>query len=116
MSGIKHYPSRDQLKLQKIVETGSNISLTFSDIGNMYYCYNQGSTLSVSVADEDSIPVGAQFHFIRMFDDVDFPQPNGFSYYSSVGAEPKLRTTNSACTLIKLALYEWAVVGDIVAS
>lgn len=116
MSGIKHYPSRDQLKLQKVVETNSNIAVTYNDIGNLYYCFNSGTTLSVSVADDNTIPVGSQFEFIRMADDVQFPVANGYSYYSSVGATPKLRTTNSACTLIKIALYEWAVVGDIVAS
>lgn len=116
MSGIKHYPSRDQLKLQKVVETNSNIAVTYNDIGKLYYCYNSGSTLSISVADDNAIPVGSQFDFIRMADDVQFPAGNGYSYYSSVGSTPKIREVSSACTLIKIALYEWAVVGDIVAS
>lgn len=115
MSGIRYYPSRNEPKLQKVVETASNIAVTYNDIGNLYYCYNSG-TLSISVANDDTIPVGSKFDFIRMSGEVTFPVANGYSYYSSVGATPKLRTTNSACTLIKLALYEWGVVGDIVPS
>lgn len=117
MAGIKYYPSRDQKKAQRVVSTDANIALTSSEVGSLFYCYN-GSALyiSLSATEDAKIPVGSQFDFIRVNEDVRFSAASGsISYYSSVGSTPKIRILNSACTFLKIAPLEWAIIGDIVA-
>jgi hypothetical protein len=118
MSGINYYPSRDQGKYQRVVQTNSNIALTAKDMGSMFYCYS-GSTQSITLseAEDNKIPVGAQVDFLRLNADVQFSAASGsIVYESSVGATPKIRVTKAACSFVKMAVGEWIIIGDIVAS
>lgn len=118
MSGINHYPSRSQDKAQRIISTEANIALTASDVGSLYYCFN-GSDIYITLSvDEDAkIPLGSQFDFARMNNNVIFASATSpIGYYSSVGSTPKIRVQNAACSFIKVASQEWVIVGDIATS
>jgi hypothetical protein len=118
MAGINHYPSRNQDKNQRVIQTDANISVTASDMGSLYYCYS-GSTqyITLSEAEDAKIPVGAQVDFLRLNANVQFSAASGsILYESSVGATPKIRTEKAACSFVKMALGEWIIIGDIIAS
>lgn len=121
MSGIKYYPSRDQSKYQKIAELDSNsnsISVTLSDIDKLYLCNNSTpASITLSAPDNDRIPVGSKIDFIRMSNNVTFSaSANTITYRSAAGTTPQLRTTNSACTFVKISSNSWAILGDIIQS
>ena len=118
MSGIKYYPSRDQGKYQRVVQTTSNIAVTYNEIGTLYYCYAPGDVyISLSTTEDAKIPVGAQVDFLRLQGNVIFsPASGSIFYYSSAGTVPKIRIEQAACSFIKVANLEWAIVGDIVPS
>lgn len=117
MSGINHYPSRNQDKSQRIISTQANIALTASEIGSLYYCFNGSNTyITLSVAEDAKIPLGSQFDFAMMNNNVIFSTATSpISYYSSVGPTAKIRIQNAACSFIKVAAQEWLIVGDIAA-
>lgn len=118
MAGIRYYPSRKQDKTQRVISAAANIALTASNVGSFYYCIN-GSDLyiTLSTTEDAKIPVGSQFDFAMMNNNVIFSAASTpISYFSSVGPTPKIRIQNAACSFIKVADQEWIIVGDIVAS
>jgi hypothetical protein len=115
MSGIKHYPSRDEKRYQNVISTNSNIALTSSNASSIYYCTNTGVIyISITAAESDALPIGSQFDFIRSNSNVAFSSaPGGITFSSSSGATPQIRVTGGACSFIKTTSTNWVVVGDI---
>lgn len=118
MSGINFYPSRTPSKPQRIIQTESNIAVSASEIGSLYYCFNSDNLyITLSEAEDTKIPIGSQFDFAMMNNNVIFSTATSpIGYYSSVGPTPKIRVQNAVCSFIKVAAQEWVIVGDIAAS
>ena len=117
MAGINYYPSRNQKSAQRVIQTAANIAVTATNMGSLYYCFG-GSTqfITLSEAEDNKIPVGTQVDFLQLNAEVRFSAATGsIVYESSAGATPKIRGVGSACTFLKIAQAEWAIIGDIVA-
>lgn len=122
MSGINYYPSREPDKTQRIVllqyATSTAHSILATNANCLHLCSFNLSQITITSNENDKIPVGSSFDFVRAAsDNVIFQWPgNGVYLNSAVGVSPKIREQNGACTLIKIDIGQWVIVGDIVAS
>jgi hypothetical protein len=115
MSGINYYPSRNQKSAQRVIPTDANIAVTAANMGSLFSCFSASiKYITLSEAEDNKIPVGAQVDFLRLNSNVQFSAPSGsIVYESSAGETPQLRVYGSACTFIKLDQAQWAIIGDI---
>ena len=105
-----------QLSLDtKLETTGNNYDVVNADAGEFLQMGRDGTdvTITITTANNSSIPIGTQFHFQRASTGtVTFSPESGVVLNSADGAYA-LRSQYSAATLLKISETVWTLFGDI---